>query len=231
MENPDNRASWYTDNDYWYRGYSSFYKQEHNAALVWYWLKKRFGANLSINAVAGLLGNMEVESTCNPGKWEKPVNDPLKWYNGYGLVQWSSSNFNPYIKWAIGEESYSGPHEYLITKAEQMQSTWDGNGPLEMQRIYYEAQNGLEWMGNQNATQSGLPATPAFSMMGFFTNTIYSAWQCAEAWLWYYERPANPPVGYRGDLAQNYWLPYLQSLPPWRGGLPIYMMLRRHGIQ
>lgn len=39
------------------------------------------------NAVAGILGNMEQESTMNPGLWQD-----LKYENmsgGYGLVQWT----------------------------------------------------------------------------------------------------------------------------------------------
>lgn len=228
MVNPDNRGAWYVDNEYWYRGNANFYKQEYNAALVLHWLQKHL-ANVSLKAVAGLLANMEVESTVNPGKWEKAVTDPLKWYNGFGLVQWSSSNFNPYIKWAIGEESYTGPHEYLIQKAEENYNTWYGNGPLEMQRILYEANNNLEWLPNQNATQSGLPVNPPFTMLQFFSNSDYTPWQYAEMWLWYYERPADPPVGYRGDLAQNYWYPYLLTVPHWRN-MPIYMMMRKKGL-
>ena len=43
----------------------------------------------TINAVCGVLGNLEAESTINPGRWE---NDIVNNYQaGFGLAQWTPS--------------------------------------------------------------------------------------------------------------------------------------------
>ena len=51
----------------------------------------------SQNAIAGLLGNMESESTINPGIWQS-LNEG-NYSGGYGLVQWTPAT--NYINWAM----------------------------------------------------------------------------------------------------------------------------------
>lgn len=73
----------------------------------------------SLNAIAGLLGNMESESTMNPGIWQSLNEGNLS--GGFGLVQWTpATNFtdwadnqgyswedgNAQLKW-IDEETVS----------------------------------------------------------------------------------------------------------------------------
>ena len=50
------------------------------------------------NAVAGMLGNMETESTINPGIWQNLSEGNMSL--GYGLVQWTPAS--KYIDWANG---------------------------------------------------------------------------------------------------------------------------------
>lgn len=50
----------------------------------------------SINAICGMLGNMETESTINPGIWESLLHGNMS--GGYGLVQWTPAS--KYIEWA-----------------------------------------------------------------------------------------------------------------------------------
>ena len=72
------------------------------------------------NAIAGMLGNMQTESTINPGIWES-----LEEYGGgYGIVQWTP--YTNYSNWA-GDN-------------------WQKNGQLEMERIIYELENNLQWI-------------------------------------------------------------------------------------
>lgn len=72
------------------------------------------------NAIAGMLGNMQTESSLNPGIWEN-----LEPYaGGYGLVQWT-----PYTKYS----NWAG-------------DGWEDNGEKEMERIIYELENGLQWI-------------------------------------------------------------------------------------
>ena len=66
---------------------------ENNAACIYYYLTNKGWSN---NAIAGLLGNMQQESTINPGIWQG-----LNYGNtsgGYGLVQWTPST--KYTNWA-----------------------------------------------------------------------------------------------------------------------------------
>lgn len=61
----------------------------------------------TLNAVAGMLGNMEAESTINPGIWQGLVNpfpaDPSR--IGFGLTQWTP--YTKFTNWA-GSEYLSG---------------------------------------------------------------------------------------------------------------------------
>lgn len=55
-----------------------------NAAYIWGYLAPR---GWSINAVAGMLGNMQTESTINPGIWQSLQSG--NYSGGYGLCQWT----------------------------------------------------------------------------------------------------------------------------------------------
>ena len=68
-------------------------EMKNNASLIYKYLS---GKGWSTNAIAGLLGNMESESTINPGIWQS-----LNYGNtsgGFGLVQWTPST--NYTNWA-----------------------------------------------------------------------------------------------------------------------------------
>lgn len=75
------------------------------------------------NSVAGMLGNMQTESTINPGVWESlspNVN------NGYGLVQWTPAT--KLISWA---------------ESEGLDYT---SGDAQLQRIDWEVANNQQWI-------------------------------------------------------------------------------------
>ena len=116
----------------------------------WYWAtaygdltndQRLHNAQLAVNilcrhsfthaAAAGIVGNMWAESSMSPGCYEEyPRLD-----RGYGLVQWTGnvdhSGMNPYIYWA-----------------DQNGWDWENNGPLEMNRILYERDNNIEFVGS-----------------------------------------------------------------------------------
>lgn len=79
----------------------------------------------SENAVAGMLGNMQAESTINPGRWqsESVGNTSM----GYGLVQWTPST--KYTDWCNSQ----GLSDY---------SEMDSN----LARIIYEVENNIQWI-------------------------------------------------------------------------------------
>lgn len=68
-------------------------EMENNARYIWNYLGSR---GWSINAVAGMLGNMQTESTINPGIWENLNEGNTS--GGFGLVQWTPAT--KLIGWA-----------------------------------------------------------------------------------------------------------------------------------
>lgn len=93
-------------------------EMEHNAIEVWNSFKVW---DWTLNAVAGMLGNMQAESTINPGRWENGV----PYGGGYGLVQWTP--YTNYSDWA-GEG-------------------WENNGTKQVSRIIYEWEgNYQQWI-------------------------------------------------------------------------------------
>ena len=70
-------------------------EMETNAAYIWEYLGAR---GWSLNAVAGMLGNMQTESTINPAIWENL--DEGNTSRGFGLVQWTPAT--KYRNWCSG---------------------------------------------------------------------------------------------------------------------------------
>lgn len=89
---------------------------ENNARIF---NEKMSAAGFSINAISGMLGNIQKESSVNPGIWQNLTVGS----GGYGLVQWT-----PYTKYS----EWAG-------------SGWENNGDKECERIIYEFDNGLEY--------------------------------------------------------------------------------------
>lgn len=76
------------------------------------------------NAIAGVLGNMQVESTINPGIWENL--DEGNMSGGYGLVQWTPAT--KYTDWA-----------------DSRGLSW-GHPDSQIARILYEVENNIQWI-------------------------------------------------------------------------------------
>lgn len=88
----------------WIKGnrYLAQAEMDNNAFLVY---RKLAALGWTVNAICGLLGNFQQESTINPGIWEGlDDTDPN---NGYGLAQWTpSTNWTNYATaqgWAIDD--------------------------------------------------------------------------------------------------------------------------------
>lgn len=94
-------------------------QQQQNAREIWGFFQ---GENWTLEAVSGMLGNMELESYINPGQWE--TNFPVYGQGGFGLVQWTP--YTNYSTWAG--------------------SDWESNWNKQLQRIQYELENGLQWI-------------------------------------------------------------------------------------
>ena len=94
-------------------------KQQYNAKYIWYALQNN---GWTLNAVCGMLGNMQAESAINPGRWQSDRVGNMS--GGYGLVQWTPAT--KYINW-IGVSNDP--------------STMDNN----LSRIKWEAINNKQW--------------------------------------------------------------------------------------
>ena len=87
----------------------------------------------TVNAIAGMLGNMQAESSINPGRWQS---DSVNWLEGgYGLVQWTPTT--KYTNW-IRENGYADPSEM------------DAN----LYRILWEVENNEQWIATSDYPMS-----------------------------------------------------------------------------
>lgn len=161
----------------------SAYEMENNAYIVSYTFIRDY--RWTPQAVAGMLGNMQAESTINPSRWQndkKPETDEEKKTTGYGLVQWT-----PYTKYS----DWAG-------------NGWEGNGYKECERIQYECNNGLQW----DATSTYNFSFKSYSKM--YNTPTYMA----DAFLKNYERPENLNQPVRGQYAEQWFKYIIQYIMP-----------------
>lgn len=187
--------------------YLSQAEMDNNALEVWRCLS---GYGCTVNGVAGILGNMQAESTVNPGIWESltPTTTPDVSV-GYGLCQWTP--WNKYADWAG--------------------TGWENNGNKQCERIKYEADNGIQWFENYSAPNIGLPVFPDITLWQMLTSNTLSAEDLASRFLVYYEHPrADLIVSTNAGRRSNatYWYNYLQGVPPGPGGgnIPIWLLFK-----
>lgn len=189
-------ATWISKN-----AYLSVAEQQNNAKIV-----HRFfiSHGWSVNAVAAILANMEVESTINPGIWESLTTDPEAYYNenerypGYGIVQWT-----PYTKYT-----------------EWCGTDWDTNHDKQLERIIWEMENGVQYYPTDNYPET----------FEEFSTSTKSAYYLAGAFLYNYERPKKPNAADRGERAEK-WLDFLKTLPGVYSQIPVWLLFklkRRH---
>lgn len=153
-----------------------------NATLIYQFLTAK---GWSKNAVCGLLGNMEVESTINPAISE------IGGGGGYGLVQWTPGSL--YKNWAAkngyANESLEGQLTYLIY-------TMSYTAPkcLQKEKIWYKPFNSAYAAYGMTASE--------------FIRSNESVGYLALVFMHCYERP-----GIRGDnrrvAAAERWYSYL----------------------
>lgn len=128
-------------------------------------------------SICGMLGNMQSESTINPGIWESL--DSSSTTNGFGLVQWTPNS--KYITdWAI-------PRGY---------TTYDQYGRIapQCERIKYELENNIQWIATSQYPMS----------FQEFVNSTNSPDYLALVFIANYERPFDPNQPIRGEQAL-YW--------------------------
>lgn len=171
--------------------------QQHNAKLI---AKYFVNQGWTLNAIAGMLGNMQTESTINPKLWEgrSIPTDPLTASKGYGLTQWT-------------------PARKLIIWANENNLDYS-NGYTQCARIQYECDNNLQW-----SLDNYLRITfPEYIISTESPETL------ARVFLWAYERPSNPDVNQRQTQARNWynWLlgQSFENMPTW-----LYFIITQNG--
>ena len=186
--------------------YLSEEEMQNNAKLVYSIMSHTHGWTLE--AIAGMLGNMESESTINPGIWESLTISPEM---GFGLVQWTPST--NYTAWAnnLGAD---------ITA-----------GDLQLWWIATETENYGQWIETEefpvtfdDFTVSTLP--PEYLALVFLRNFERAGIEVAQerqeqARKWYdylsesgsdIEPPVEPPI---------------EPIIPKKKKMPVWMMCRR----
>lgn len=129
--------------------YLSQAEMETNAKYIWNYLGSR---GWSLNAVAGMLGNMQTESTINPGIWEglNAGTGP-----GYGLVQWTP--WTKYVDWCNDND----------LSPDSMDSA--------LQRIEYELATGQQYYPTDSYPETfaefkASTKSPSYLAMAFLAN-------------------------------------------------------------
>lgn len=102
---------------------NAYLTEEQRTANAQYILDMLRRRGWTRNAICGMLGNMEMESTINPGIWEDFEENNMT--KGFGLVQWTPAT--KYIDWA---------NEHGIAVA---------NINSQLRRILYEVQEGEQY--------------------------------------------------------------------------------------
>lgn len=95
-------------------------EMENNALYIY---RKLSAAGWTLNAISGMLGNMQVESTINPAIWQS-LNEGNT-AGGYGLVQWTPAT--KYFEWCDAHGLAYGSMDSAL------------------QRIEYERENNLQY--------------------------------------------------------------------------------------
>ena len=167
-------------------------QMQKNASYIYTWLTEVSG--WSLNAIAGLLGNMQAESSINPGRWQSENIGNMS--GGYGLVQWTPAS--SYINWC---------YEYFGENSDPSMMDW------QLNRIIYELQNGIQYY-----------KTPDYNLsFSEFSTSSESPYYLACAFAWNYERSYTVLYGteaekealrkLRGGYA-NAWYTYLSGSEP-----------------
>jgi hypothetical protein len=155
---------------------NAYLSPEEMTANATYILNYFTAAGWTKNAVCGMLGNMQTESTINPGIWESF--DAGNMSRGYGLVQWTPAT--KFIDWCNDRGlNYT-----------DMDS--------DLKRITYEVENNIQWYNDS------LGNPPPFTFTEFTKSTL-SAYDLGMIFLHHYEIPHVYDQPDRGTQAEHWF--------------------------
>ena len=163
--------------------YGSFYHEsetltmsemEVNAQYIYRYLKSK---GWTTNAIAGLLGNLQAESSINSGRWQSE--DVGNMSMGYGLVQWTPAS--KYIEWCVYND-LSDPSQI------------DHN----LARIIYEVENNLQWIRTNLYSISFSEFTKSTENVGYLARAFLLNYERPA------DQSATVQA-YRSELAENWY--------------------------
>ena len=184
-------------------------KQKHNATNVYNYFS---ALGWSLSAIAGMLGNMQLESWLSPALIQGthrsqlpnsaaslsdvPNSVMINFYGnsgyGVGLVQWDGYTSTP----PAGQK--------LVSFAERYNLNWY-DGDTQCYRIQREKETNIQW---QNGTVDGI----YWNWNTYITNTETPE-KSAHAWRVCYEVAASGTDTTRQENAR-YWYDYFHDVPP-----------------
>lgn len=127
-------------------------EEEEKVTNAWYIYNFFIANGWTVEAICGMLGNMEHESSLNPGRWQ---GDNIEIGPAYGIVQW-----DPWTKYT----------DWCESESREDPSEMDNN----LGRILYELENGYQYYPTTDYPET-------FSEFSVSTETpFYLA--CAFAW-------------------------------------------------
>lgn len=170
-------------------------QQQQNAREIWGFFQQR---GWTLEAVSGMLGNIEYESYINPAMWQTGhiIEDPAYPNDtGFGLVQWTP--WQKYANWAT-DAGYN----------------WRTDYTAQLRRIQWELDNGEQWI-----------PVASYGSMTFeqFTQSTQTPEYLAEVFEYSYERGTWADA--RKTNARK-WYDYLGGAGPLFGGLPIWLLFK-----
>ena len=216
--------------------YLSYAQMKVNAAYLWtYW----HYLGWTIEAAAAMLGNMQKESTINPGIWQGLKEGNMS--GGFGLVQWTSAY--KYRYWCAILDIDPA---HMLSAIDRIETEYAvDNGTYTGDESYIFAYSLDQWSGGAGA-EFGVP----FMSFAEFKYSTATPENLAMMFACKYERsraiqqdPYGASAIKRGELAR-YWYNYILTVdvggidppdptppnPPYlpsAQGMPLYYYIRR----
>lgn len=166
----------------------SLEQMQLNAYYIYHYLTAK---GWTVESIAATLGNMEAESSLNPGRWE---GENVGVGPGYGLVQWTP--YTKYTNWCA-EMGYTDP------------STMDNN----LARIIYELENNEQYYATDSYPETFVEYTQSTKSPYYLACAFAWNYERSEVVLNGTEEQKEALRQYRGGRAE-YWYTYLTENPP-----------------
>lgn len=161
-------------------------QMEINATYIYNYLTAE---GWTVNAIAGILGNMQNESAINPGRWE---GNNVGTGPGYGLVQWTP--YTKYTNWSGIVGDYS---------------TMDNN----LRRIIYELNNNIQYYATSDYPETFRQFTQSTQTPYYLACAFAWNYERSAVVLWGTEAEKEALRQRRGGSANN-WYNYLTGQDP-----------------